>query len=280
MTTKPPTGGGYDRSQSAFVRDTCLYLATKLGDLVPEIVVVGGLAPHLLVDQHSLPPGSDAHVGTMDLDMGLALALLDQRRYRALGVRLRDAGFTAAINDNGNQSLQTWTAPEPFPVRVDFLIAPDDDATQGGTLRHIESDLAAIVTPGLDLAFKDRRLKELMSRIPSGAVATRSIPVCGPGAFTVLKALAFSNRTENKDAYDLFYVWRGVGIDDVAGSLIALMPSPFVDDALSVIERDFCDHDGPGPVGVAHFIAGAPDDVIQADVVGYAIELLRAANRR
>lgn len=172
----------------------------------------------------------------------------------------RHAGFKAAINEKGSQSLQTWTAPEALP--------------------HIESDLAAIVTPGLDLAFKDLRLKELASLIPSGAVATRSIPVCGPGAFTVLKALAFSNRTENKDAYDLFYVWRGVGIDDVAGSLVALMPSPFVDDALSIIERDFCDHDGPGPVGVAHFIAGARDDVIQADVVGYAIELLRAASRR
>lgn len=279
MTSKPSTGDGYDRTQSALVRATCLYIATKLGDLLDEIVVVGGLAPYLLVDQDDLPAGSDSHVGTMDLDMGLALAIMNEERYRDLGARLRDAGFKAAVNDEGNVRLQTWTAPAPLPVRVDFLIPPADDAAEGGTVVHIESDLAAIVTPGLDLAFKDRRLKELSGRIPSGAWASRSIPVCGPGAFTVLKALAFGNRTENKDAYDLFYVWRGVGLHDIVASLTSLEPSPYIDDALSVIERDFCNHDGPGPVGTARFVAGGLDDAVQADVVGYADELLRSMGR-
>ena len=63
-----------------------------------------------------------------------------------------------------------------------------------------------IVTPGVELAFLGRRRIELSGRTPSGAFATRTIPVCGPGAFTVLKALAFGNRAENKDACDLFYV--------------------------------------------------------------------------
>ena len=279
MISKPSTGDGYDHAQSALVRATCLYIATKLGDLLDEIVVVGGLAPYLLVDQDDLPAGSDAHAGTMDLDMGLALAILNEERYRDLGARLRDAGFEADLNDQGNLRLQTWTAPAPHPVRVDFLIPPADDTAEGGTLLHIESDLAAIVTPGLELAFKDRRLKELSGRIPSGALATRSIPVCGPGAFTVLKALAFGNRTENKDAYDLFYVWRGVGLHDVVASLASLEASPYIDNALSVIERDFSNHDGPGPVGAARFIARDLDDNVQADVVGYAHELLRAMGR-
>jgi hypothetical protein len=30
----------------AEVRATCLYVATKLGDLMDELVVVGGLVPH------------------------------------------------------------------------------------------------------------------------------------------------------------------------------------------------------------------------------------------
>ena len=32
--------------------------------------------------------------------------------------------------------------------------------------------------------------------------------MCGPGAFVVLKALAFRDRGEPKDAYDLVYVLR------------------------------------------------------------------------
>ena len=44
---------------------------------------------------------------------------------------------------------------------------------------------------------------------------TREVWVCGPGAYVVLKALAFRLRGENKDAYDLHYLVRnyGAGID-------------------------------------------------------------------
>ena len=75
--------------------------------------------------------------------------------------------------------------------------------------------------------------------------------------------------------YDLFYVWSGVGVPEVAGSLATLQPSAYIDDALSVIERDFSRHDGLGPLGTAQFITQGPDDNVQADVVGYAQEILR-----
>ncbi len=274
MVSKPSTGGGYSFEQLAFVRQTCLYMATKLGDLLEEVVVVGGLVPYLLVDQENLPSGLERHAGTMDLDIGLALGILNRERYRELSARLRDAGFEPDINEQGKTRLQTWISRIPHPVTVDFLIPPTEDADEGGGLFHIESDLAAIVTPGLELAFNDRRSVELSDRTPSGASATRVIPVCGPGAFTVLKALAFGNRAENKDAYDLFYVWSGVGISEVAESLAALRPSSHIDDALTVIARDFCSHDGLGPIATAQFIMQESDDIVQADVVGHALELL------
>lgn len=199
MSPKPSSGDGYGSGQVGRVRRTCLHIATKLGDLLDEIVVVGGLVPHLLIDQENLPSGLEPHAGTMDLDMGLALAILNGERYRELGARLRDAGFQPDVNDRGNKRFQSWTTGEPHPVKVDFLIPPTDETNVGGTLLHIESGLAAIVTPGLELAFEDRGRKELSGSTPSGARATRNIPICGPGAFTALKILAFGNRTENKD---------------------------------------------------------------------------------
>lgn len=200
------TNEGYSLEQLNFVRKTCLYVATKLGDLLDEIVVVGGLGPHLLVDQENLPSGLEAHAGTMDLDIGLQSALLNRERYRDLGTRLRRTGFEPEVNDQGIKRLQTWTTGNPQPVTVDFLIPATGETGEGGELLHLESDLAAIATPSLELAFKDRRWKDLSGRTPSGAWTTRNIPVCGPSAFTVLKALAFGNRNENKDAYDLFCV--------------------------------------------------------------------------
>lgn len=54
MVNKPTTAAGYEIGQVVRVKATCLYLATKLGDLMPELVVVGGLVPSLLIDQENL----------------------------------------------------------------------------------------------------------------------------------------------------------------------------------------------------------------------------------
>ena len=80
-------------------RQACLLMATKLGDLLDEIVIVGGLVPGLLMNQESLPSGIASHAGTMDLDTGLALGLLNQERYRELSTKLREAGFAPDVNE-------------------------------------------------------------------------------------------------------------------------------------------------------------------------------------
>jgi hypothetical protein len=74
----------YSPAQLERVRATCLYVATKLGDLLDDVVVVGGLVPSLIIDQNKLTAGAEPHLGTLDLDLGLALALLEGERYRTL----------------------------------------------------------------------------------------------------------------------------------------------------------------------------------------------------
>ncbi len=68
MPTKPTTASGYRPEQSDRVRATCLYVATKLGDLLDDVVVVGGLVPTLLIAQDGLASSEDRHVGTLYLD--------------------------------------------------------------------------------------------------------------------------------------------------------------------------------------------------------------------
>ena len=110
MADKPKRGSEYRSEQFELVRATCLYLATKLGDMTDDLVIVGGLVPSLIVDQTALPEDVAAHVGTMDLDVGLQLALLDEGRYRKLTERLRDAGFTMDKNEDGKLSLRSQQA--------------------------------------------------------------------------------------------------------------------------------------------------------------------------
>ena len=274
MTGKPETIDGYGGDSLALVQATCLYVATKLGDMIDDLVIVGGLVPSLLVDQDTLPWDLDRHAGTMDLDMGLSLAILEEERYRELGLRLKDAGFESDLNSAGNPTSQRWRTRAPVSATVDFLIPPSLDADRGGRLRNIEPGFAAVITPGLHIAFEDRRRVMLSGQTLLGEQANRHVWVCGSASFTVLKALAFRNRGINKDAYDLVYTWRGLGIETVARDIEPFLDDPYVDVALAIIKEDFTDHDAPGPRRAAAFVFGRTDDEIQADVAGLAQRLL------
>jgi hypothetical protein len=161
-------------------------------------------------------------------------------------------------------------------VTVDFLIPPSREDDRGGKLRDIEPDFAAIIAPGLRCAFRDRKQVTLDGRTLFGEKATRNVWVCDAGAYVVLKALAFDSRGENKDAYDLFYIVRnyGSGVDAVFAKLEPLLDDEDAQKALAVLRRDFTDPEGVGPMRVAEFNTGGPDELIQADVVSFVLQLL------
>ena len=160
---------------------------------------------------------------------------------------------------------------------MDFVIPPSRDDDEGGKIRHIEKDFGAVITPGLHLGFQDRQKVPMVGSTILGEKARRDIWVCGPGAFLVLKALAFGSRGENKDAYDLYYVIRnyGSGIVDVLAHLNPILPDRDTQKALRILHRDFSDPDAVGPRRVAQFLYAAPSDELQADVAGFVRELLR-----
>jgi hypothetical protein len=255
------------------VRQTCLYVATVLGDCLDDIVIVGGLVPALLIEQQE---GIELHVGTRDLDLGLALAILEEDRYHEIAERLRQAGFSPDINDRGNPTRQRWKIEIPAKVTVDFLIQPSRADDRPGRLRNIESDLAAFIAPGLHLAFQDLEQVTLSGRTLMSEEAERQVQVCGPGAFVVLKALALRRRGKPKDAYDLYYVVRnyGKGVVDVAARLKPLLDDANVREALEILREDFGAEDRIGPMRVARFLSAEPGAEINADVVSFMGRLL------
>ena len=276
MVNKPATASGYEPGQVERVKATCLYLATKLGDLMPELVVVGGLVPSLLIDQQNLPANTVAHVGTMDLDLGLAFALVGDERYQQVAERLHSAGFEPDKNDEGKPTRQRWCIADP-PVTVDFLIEPDTSTEkQAGKLFGLTRDWAAIIAPGLHLAFQNNVKLTLDGKTIAGETAAREICVCGAGAFIVLKALAFRIRGENKDAYDLYYMLRsyGHGVSSIAEELSQLLDDPSTQKAVNYLKDDFQTGDSVGPRRVAQFLFGRSDANTQADAVGFVQQLL------
>jgi predicted nucleotidyltransferase len=277
MERKPTVAAGYSSAAVQLVQAASLYIATKLGNLRDDFVIVGGLVPSLIVPQTDSPSGRPLHVGTMDVDLGLAIAILDEHRYHELCERLRSAGFQPDTNEADRPTNQRWRIEsEGHTVTVDFLIPATLETDRGGALRNFEEGFAAIITPGLELAFQDKRLVTLKGETLHHEQATREVWVCEAGAFTVLKALAFEGRGENKDAYDLIYMLQnyGNGVEDVFARLQPLLNAPSTQQALAILERDFVGVDSVGILRVAQFLGDEQDATVRADASGAVRSLL------
>jgi hypothetical protein len=280
---KPRHRSGYTTEETEQVRAVCLTVAVTLGAYLDDVCIVGGLVPPLLIDS-ARTDDDDLHPGTNDLDIGLALALLDDERYAEISRRLRSEGFEPDTNDSGNPTVQRWRLGE-LKVMIDFLMpsAPEQDPAL--RVQNLQPDFGALITPGLELAFDERVDIELDGHTLAGERTRRKVPVCGPAAFVVLKALGFGDRAEPKDAYDLVYVIRHTpGRGDAVAQRLQLHAeshAQIVARALGLLTRDFDGPDGLGPRRAAAFTVteDAELDDAAADAHGFVDDLLRAARR-
>jgi hypothetical protein len=275
---KPTTSLGYSAGLATEAQRLCLYVATILGDLTDDLVVVGGLVPYLIIDQES---AGVPHVGTRDLDLGLSLAVLDDERYREIGARLRDRGFEPTTRVDGKMTRQTWGLANT-PITIDFLIPRSGRGPGPGKLQSLESDFAAIVTPALASAFDDYERVVIDDETITGERAKRTVKVCGPAAFVVMKAHALRLRGENKDAYDLVYLLKHYGdgtTTAVAERFRGLPVTDQVEQALTILSEEFATLDHLGARRYAEFLTGGQDAVAQADAYGYVQQLLQRGQR-
>ena len=275
INDEPRIAADYEPESSRLVRQTCLELATRLGDFREQMCVVGGLVPSLIIEQAELGERDEAHVGTIDLDLGLSIVVLHEQLYEEIAKRLTDAGFGPDENESGNTTAQRWRSVQG--VTVDFLIPPKKDDDQGGRLRHLDKSFAAFIIPGLELAFEDFETITIEDDLPAGGRAKREIRVCGPAAFVVLKALAFDNRGASKDAYDLYYVLKHhrLGAAGIGQHIAKFGGNSSAAKAVSILTRDFSEMDLVGPVRIAEFLGGL-DENVQADAAGFVRVLLEA----
>jgi hypothetical protein len=283
---KPRDRRGYSREETVQVESALLTVAVTLGAYLKDICIVGGLVPSLLIDLQSGgdPKGDDHddedhHPGTNDLDVALAVGLLDDGGYSELASRLRQEGFKPDVNEDGNEIRQRWKLGD-FKVTVDFLIPPLPGQTDGRRIQDLEPDFGAVVARGLELAFDETVKRDLSGHTLKGEAVSRTIPVCGPAAFSVLKAFALTDRGEPKDAFDLVYVLRRTdgGSEAIADRLAAhaLKHNERVHSALEALAVDFASINAIGPRRAAEFEGGIQDalDQAAADAQGLVADLL------
>jgi hypothetical protein len=236
-------------------------LVTLLGDLGPwreRIYLAGGLAPRYLVGQ--LPEGARAHVGTTDVDLVIGLALGDEapETYRTLQNNLTKSGFKRTT-----PSFRWTRKVDDVTVVVEFL-CETDEVDPGDIFKpkgeSTGSKFAAFNVRGANLSGRDFIEVEIEGeRLDDGGRSKVAVRVANLLPYTVLKILAFQDRHDNKDAYDLvFTLFHAEGGPEEAGRAAKSSPvagHPQVTEALTLLAERFVDVDQDGPSAYAAFLA-------------------------
>lgn len=249
-------------------------LFSGLGPWRDSVFLVGGLTPRYLVTAR--PPDVPAHAGTGDIDVVVDLAVLaDVEAYRTLEENLKRMGFERAENDKGVRVNWRWRAKTEHGVTVVLEFLADDPKLKGGALQELptEGNVSAVNIPHASLVFDlHDRMEVTADLLGQKGRATESIPYANIVSFTCLKAFAFDQRREGKDAHDLSYCLEhgDGGLDGAIAKFreaLAGKHGETVRAALTLLLKRFCDpkpDEGylrEGPVAAARFeIEGDDED--------------------
>lgn len=257
-------------------------LLTLLGDLGPwreRIYLVGGLAPRYLIGQ--LPEGAQSHVGTVDVDLVIGLALGDEtpETYRTLQNNLERAHF-----ERQEPSFRWARDVEGMTVLVEFL-CETDEVEPGRIFRPkgeaTGSKLGAFNVRGAHLVRDDFIERDIEGeRLDGGGRSRVTVRVANVLPYTVLKIFAFQDRHENKDAYDLvftlLYYEGGPRSAGRAAAASVVAEHPQVVEALGLLEERFRDVGQDGPSAYASFLTTPDGEDDKARLRQEAVATVRA----
>lgn len=255
-------------------------LVTLLGDIGPwreRVYLAGGLAPRYIVG--SLPEGARPHVGTTDVDLVIGLAVGDEspEAYRTLENNLKKSGFEAEHSFRWKKNVEGVTVIVEFLCETDQVEPGTIFKPKGGT----GSGLGAFNVRGAQLVTRDYMECEVEAqRLDDGGHSKVVVRIANILSYTVLKILAFQDRHENKDAYDLIYCLLNFaeGPHDAgnAAGQSAIRDDAQVRQALQLLAERFESANHDGPHAYAAFLADDGDEEAAARLRQEAVAVVRA----
>ena len=263
----PTHYGDYDDHATQACERVLVTLLRGLGPWKRCVYLVGGLTPRYLVPHP--PAGVRPHAGTRDVDLVVDLPLLvEVEAYRTLERNFRDLGLRRATNEDGSRPSWRWERRTDTNTLVVVELLSDDP---GGTVRRAaalpdQRRVSAMHIPHVSMVrdlYQDVEIQaELLGE--RGIVRER-VRHADIVSFVCLKAFAFDDRLEDKDAYDLLYCLEN-GPGGVAAAAQAIRDAvkrtshgDTIRSALEILRQHFAtdpDLDGhtkDGPVAVAAF---------------------------
>lgn len=274
---KPKHQAGYTAPHVELCERTLVTLLRGLGPWKAGIYLVGGLVPRYLIgrlpDDEVPPP----HAGTTDVDLVLDLTVLAQiEAYRRLEQNLKVLGFVRGTNEKGQVQHFRWRKPVGAGMSIVVDLLCDAPPGEGGQVTELpgERRLSALKITGARLAMEDFvEISITAELLDERGVATEPIRVANIVPFVVLKTLAYDDRLEEKDAYDIVYclMYYEQGPTDVASAFADRLErwpdQPLVPRAVDILRSRFASDEltpgarKDGPTSYARFLTdpGRPE---------------------
>jgi hypothetical protein len=270
---RPRTARDYEDDVTATSRIGLAELMTVLGTYRDALVLIGGWAPHIILEQHSAPGAfqgdafrADAfqtgfrHVGSIDIDFVVDPGLVDAEHYATIVELLRDRDYEPAPGSfyQFHKTIRSPRTGREHPIRVDFL-TPRPLLGEGRSHRHraVQPDLRARTLEGAEVALAHWAWYEYDSPLPDGAQTRVRLKVADVVGSLVLKGIAIGERYAEKDAYDIYALcahYRG-GPAAVAELLRLAREEGPVIRGLDAIAMKFRDAKAEGPTWGATFLS-------------------------
>ncbi|WP_235587908.1 antitoxin [Sphingopyxis sp. H115] len=252
------------------VTDACervlVTLLRGLGPWKDSVFLVGGLAPRYLVTAR--PPKVPKHAGTGDVDIVVDVGILTTTEaYSTLEDNLKAMNFERAENDKGAKQSWRWRAEIEDGTTMILEFLADSPELGGGKVKELPSDgnVSALNIPHASMVFDHHGTVEITADLLNGkGRATEVVRYADIVTFTCLKAFAFDQRFERKDAHDLIYCIENLegGVGAAQSAFAAALTGPHAEairEALTRLAARFRDPNPDesylrdGPVAVASF---------------------------
>lgn len=234
--------------------DRVLSLLLTLWPSLPEsvkddLVLVGGLAVHLLTRNARSPFGPPSV--TLDVDLGISLGA-STGVYETVAQSLQGIGFRTVEG-------QLLRSMGDLEIAVDFLV----EGTAGAG--RIVDDIRATAFPGIGRALQTKQPYLIEGLDAYGVKQSFKIPVVALGPLLVLKLNAFANRRQPKDAFDFLNL--AVIHHQSAGKALAEEHSinPGYQSAIGSLEMFFLAEDKDGPRRALAFRGGSEGPLLDGD---------------
>lgn len=266
---KPKTLDGYDEGYTLDCERVLVTLLRGLGPWKDSVYLIGGLTPRYLVDAtgEGVPP----HAGTQDVDIVIDLQILaDTEAYHTLEENLKKMDFERAENEAGIKLSWRWKTKTEADVTVILELISESEELGGGKVQALptEKTISALNIPHSSMVFDLHDIKEIQAELLGGdGIATEKVRFANLVSFSCLKAFAFDQRNERKDAHDLIYC-----LEHAPGGITAAKEqfrkeldgkhAKTIRSALDILRKRFASdekvegYQKDGPVAVAKFELG------------------------